>query len=655
MAKKQRKRSDDQSIPVRVTQAKNSARSSQEIAKAEERLSAPRKHVKKSEAATELDKLLGGNKKQDMTTFVQGNARKRLLIRIIIILFVLFALAFAGFLYFTRNNNKFSQDVSFVITAPQEVASGEVVTLDVEYTNNENLTLKDVELTMQFPDGFTYQSSTPENTGPNTWLIGDVDARGGGKIIIKGQMIGDVGAVKNISGTLAYTPSNFNYGFKVDASTTLTINSSALSLKVDAPLRVIPGKEFETTVTYTNTSPEAMDSLRVTLDAPDGFVMGDADPVADNNSWDFESLDSNTDGTIKFKGTLSGQVGDQAQFQVKIGFVNSQDVFTPQTEKTFLVLLIKAGMTLEVKPTTEQGTYADWGQDVTYDVNYTNDGDVPLEDVKLTLQLTAETDAGVSADFIDWNSITSVDGGVIKDSSVVWTKSEVDALSNVKPGDSGSFSLTIPLVGSAPVTQDSDQQFHILAKFEESDSSNRDTPSASKVEETRIATTVDLSSEARYYSDTAEQLGSGPIPPEVGTKTTYKVLWDITNSANDITNVTVSAKLPFGVSWVGDGVISAGNPITYNPQTREVSWTINRIPAGAGFVFPKLEASFSLSVTPTSDQEGSVLVLLDKSKITATDTYVNASRTDQEPVLTSDLPTDTQARGQGIVQPQPTS
>lgn len=650
MGKKPRKPLDDHSIPIRVTQAKNAARSAQEIAQAEDHLSVPKEHFRKGDA-TELEKLLGRGGKKDMSKFVQGNSRKRLLIKIIIILAVLFSLAFAGFLYFTRGANKFGEDVGFSLSTSATAASGQVISLTVEYTNNEAISLKDVELTMQFPDGFTFQSSTPQNTQPSTWLIGDIDARGGGKIVIKGQIVGDVGAVKNFSGTLNYTPMNFNYGFKTEASTTVTIDSSALSLEVDSPLRVVPGKDFETKVTYTNTSEEAMDGLRVLLIPTEKFTLNTSTPQAEDNAWDLESLGADESGTISFTGALAGEVGDQAQFQVKIGFVNSQGIFTPQSEKTFLVLLIKAGMTLEVTSQTEQGAYADWGQSITYDLTYTNDGDLQLENVELTLQLDAETNAGTDADLIDWDSVSSVDSGVIKDKTVVWTKTEVEALSLIKPGDTGSFTLTIPLVEDPPVVEDADEQFHILTKLSAIDSSHKDDPSTSEVQETRIATAVDLVAEARYYSDTAAEIGSGPLPPEVGSKTTYKIFWRITNASNDISDVVITAKLPTGVAWVGDAVISAGDPATYNPQTREVTWKINRIPAGAGIVFPKLEASFSVSITPTAEQEGQGLVLLNKTTLTATDTYVTADRTDEESVLTSDLPTDTHARGQGIVQP----
>ncbi len=653
MRNKQKKHTADHSIPVRVTQAKNAARGAQEIAQAEDHLSVPREHSRKGDT-TELEKLLGGNKKQDMSTFVQGNARRRLLIRIIIVLFILFGLAFAGFLYFTKGASKFGQDVSFTISASEQVASGEVITLDVEYINNENLDLKDVELTMQFPDGFTFQSSTPMNTAPNTWLLGDIDAHAGGKLAIKGQLVGDVGSVKNFSGTLAYTPSNFNYGFTIEASTLVTINTSALSLEVDAPLRVIPAKEFETKITYTNTSDEAIDGLRVLLVPPDSYTMTNADPQADHNAWDIESLDSRSDDTVSFFGSLSGQVGDQAQFQVKIGFVNSQGIFTPQTEKTFLVLLIKAGMTLEVKATTEQGDYVMWGQEVTYDVSYTNDGDVPLEDVVVTLQFDGETNAGVTADLIDWDKVASVDGGVLKDSSIVWTKSEVDSLASIKPGDTKNFTLTVPIVIDAPISADGDQEFHILSKLVAAESLSQDDFSSSDVLETRISTLVDLVAEARYYTASGEEVGSGSLPPEVGSKTTYKVYWYLTNTANDISGVSISAKLPSSVAWVDDAVISAGSPITYNPQTREILWSINRVPAGAGAVFPKLEASFSVSVTPTTDQEGSVLVLLNKSLVTARDEFVSVDLEDEAAMLTSDLPDDTQARDQGIVVAQST-
>ena len=49
-----------------------------------------------------------------------------------------------------------------------------------------------------------------------------------------------------------------------------------------------------------------------------------------------------------------------------------------------------------------------------------------------------------------------------------------------------------------------------------------------------------------------------------------------------------------------------------------------------------------------------MLVLLNKSLVTARDEFVGVDLEDEAAMLTSDLPDDTQARGQGIVVAQST-
>lgn len=651
MPKKDKKQSLDASIPVRVTQAKNVSRRDAEDVKGE--LEKPIQKQKKGSPSSDLERLLSfDGKKRDMSKLDQGNPRRRLIVRILLIVLGLFAITAAGFLYFTRDNQEFGQNISFAIVAPNIASSGEAVTLQVRYENKERIDLRNAELAMQFPDGFTFQSSIPANTAPNTWSLGTLDAQAGGVIEIKGRLVGDIGQEKNFSGTLTYTPSNFNYVFKEETDFVITIASSTLSLEIDAPLRVAPEKEFETKVTYKNTSKEALENIQIILEAPSDFTLASSDPEADKTAWFFESLGAGEEGLISIRGTLAGSPGDQHQFTMKIGFKDQQGVFKPQAEKSFLVLLIKAGLTLQITTDAEKNT-AEWGDSLNYTISYTNDGDVPLEDVTIELELTDETNSGRNATFIDWDGITTLDGGSVQEGIIKWDKESVDGLASVKPQDAKTFSLTIPLIKDAPVVSDGDEEFHILGEARAKQSSDDTEISKSDVHEVKLATQTAITAEARFYSDSLEEIGSGPLPPVVGEETEFVIFWTITNTTNDVDSVEVTATLPTNVAWSGESSISAGEPLSYNPQTKTVTWKINRIPSGAGNLFPELAAQFRVTLTPTVDQIGSFALLLNVTDLTAHDTFTDESIEQEEEVLTTNLQGDPGAKGNGQVQAQP--
>ena len=680
MAKKEKKISADQSIPIRVTNAKtipskrgegkplDSARTGEEATRAAASTSLAAEKTKETNSLRSL--LSPEGDKVDMTKFVQANKTRRIVIRVIAILLALFLVTLAGFFVFTRQSKKFGKNVNMSIELPATASSGDVLTLLVRYKNNETISLKDVELVMQFPSSFTFQSSDPANGEPNSWKLGNLAAGAGGVVQIKGQLIGDVGAVSSFSGTLTYTPSNFNYRFEQEDTTQVTITTSSLSLTVDAPLNVVPKKEFTATIHYTNTSEKEIKKPEIILVSPDGFSFASSKPENDNGTWKFDSIESKKEGSITITGSIDGQVGDQKQFTVRMGFLDAQGVFQPQTEKQFLILLIKAGLALSVKADTKIAGYAEWGESVTYTLSYSNDGDVPLSNVVLTLNLNDETSAGQAASVINWDSVSATNGGKIQDSALTWDSKAISALNSLRPGDNGTVTATVPLLSTAQSPKEGDSKYHILAEATASQKSsttantnetanansngstntNSDVTTQSSIVETKIATSVGLTASAHYYAENMQQVGSGPLPPVVGQTTTYVIAWAVTNNSNDISNVTISATLPTGVEWANKTTISAGTPIAFDPTTRKVTWTINRIPSGAGTTFPKLEARFSVSITPTADQVGTFVQLVDQTTLSSTDVFVNVSRESTASLINTDLQSDAQARGKGIVE-----
>ena len=113
---------------------------------------------------------------------------------------------------------------------------------------------------------------------------------------------------------------------------------------------------------------------------------------------------------------------------------------------------------------------------------------------------------------------------------------------------------------------------------------------------------------------------TGPIPPKADVESTYTINWTLTNTTNDLKDTLVSATLPVGVSWKGE-VSPVSERISYNPDTRVVSWNVGNVSSGVGFTYSPKSVSFKLGIIPSINQIGTAPPLLSQATVTATDTY----------------------------------
>ena len=153
---------------------------------------------------------------------------------------------------------------------------------------------------------------------------------------------------------------------------------------------------------------------------------------------------------------------------------------------------------------------------------------------------------------------------------------------------------------------------------------------------------VVLSASSHYYLGGAV-VGTGPIPPEVGSETGYRIVWNIENSVHALDQVLVSATLPPGITYVGGRQTELG-VLTFDESSRTLSWDIERIPT----TVTELEAAFDVAVTPNETQIGTFVKLVNESTLTATDSATGARIQASGPSLTTDTGDD-EAAGLGVV------
>ncbi len=110
-----------------------------------------------------------------------------------------------------------------------------------------------------------------------------------------------------------------------------------------------------------------------------------------------------------------------------------------------------------------------------------------------------------------------------------------------------------------------------------------------------ISSDLALQAQVRYFDEDGNQVGAGPLPPQVGQKTKYRVYWELNNTLHEVEDVLVSTELPDNVSWINAFEVSAGE-VVFTSSSNALSWRLNRLPLDV----KRATLSFDIEVSPTA-------------------------------------------------------
>ncbi len=572
-------------------------------------------------------------------------------------LVVLALAAVIGFFIFSRTP-RFSEKVSVRATAPTTVASGDQVSVTIAVKNDERIALRNAELTYTAPDGFTFQNSTPapSNEFNNAWPLGTIKDNGGTSVTITGQLLGDQDTTKTFHFTLTYRPSNFNYDFQKTLDVSVTISTSVLKITPSVPLRLIPGVSTDIPVTVQNTGKDTLTNLELVADYPNGFTYTQANPKPDdkNNGWNIPKLTAGQTLSYTITGTFTGNLNDSLQFTFR-GGTTSDSGFQALTQVNGIGTIVQAGMSLTTSVTNaSQGASIQWGDKLNYDFTYKNDSDSDMKDVTVSVTFQQQNSAGTDVSILDLANRSDIQNGTLSSQTITWTKAQVPGLALVAAGQGGDILLRVPVLATPKVTTQADKNFVLTTNASVTvgtitDVSGSNFKTQAKPLISNVSTLLDVSPDGRYYSDQQIPVGSGPLPPQVGQATTYELSWTLTNPTNDASQIVVSTTLPDNVTWIGKQSVTAGQAVTYDAPSRTVTWRVNLVPPGTGSLFASLVAKFDVSVTPAATDVGQLIVLANKTIVTARDNFTQQDIRIERPIVTSDIPNDPSAQGKGLV------
>ena len=551
---------------------------------------------------------------------------------------IIFIILGATFLFLYLGTR--GQEAELVIHDRGPIEAGEIITIPFTFRNVSRTALKEVELTIILPEGSVFYDAGENKTAPLRIIrkLEDLNPGAEGMVEITARLFGQEGEGKEVQGILLYRPENLRARFSSKETKIFTIGRVPLALSWEIPEILSRGQEVEARLYYTSSAPQPFRDLWVRFEYPTGFEFISSNPAPEvaDSIWKIGALEPGKEGTIRLKGKISGEEGELKSFRSELG------IFNPLTKewRSFreATATSKIAVTLLSIQTFLGGSrkaIITPGDHLNFTLRYKNNTQAVLRGVTARAFLEGE--------IIDFSSLNFRDAVFdFATRSLVWSQGTAAELREVEPGQSGEFSFSVK-TKSIPVVrgeQDKNQTVRLRteiqtgmapAGFLGTDLSGRDTL------EFKVRTKISFSGKVLFRSSPIPN--SGSLPPRVGAKIDYVVLWEVRNFTNDAQNLEAVAILPPNVRWNGVFLPQDGR-VVFDQGSGEVRWSVGDVKAGTGIISPALTMAFQVSVIPAEVDVGNFLVLITESRLKGKDAFVGEEITEILPSITTELSND---------------
>lgn len=556
--------------------------------------------------------------------------------------FIIAVLASSIFLLF-GNNNISSQNISLSVTGPFTIGGGETLPIQVGVTNANAVPIEAATLIVTYPAGT--KSATEEQKDLFTERL-QLDTIASGETLnvpLRAVVFGEESEEKTILVSIEYRVQGSNAQFFKEAEPLrFKISSSPVSVSADSVKKISSGQETDIELTITSNSPTPLSEVVIKAEYPLGFDYSTSEPEPFNgqNTWLLENVEPESTHTITVRGIVVGKETDEYAINFTVGVPSEKDkqslasVFaTAQTvfeiEQPFLDVALEVNGSPESSITIDPGDrsratidIANTLQDAIYDT---------VVEVKLSGNAFSVFDVIPSGGFFDPSQNT-----------IRWDVSNTSQLESIRPGDTVRLSFVVSIAEESNNTPQLDIAVNARARrVSESSVSEELTGAVQTI--VKVASTPTVRGEAGFNNGIFTD--SGPIPPEVGTPTTYSLSLMVDNGSNDITDTVVTTTLPPYVIYL-DETAGAGT-FKFNASNRVLEWNAGSVDANSAAF-----ASFQISYTPLVTQVGTTPTLMGEQRVRAMDRFTGTIVRATNPAITTYLSSEAGfGQDNGQVQP----
>src|SRR3989344_928043 len=529
--------------------------------------------------------------------------------------------------------------------APDQVLVGVPFEVSVNIANDSSSVLRDARLNLSLPEGVVFVGKS-EDKNVEFKDIGNLGEGSLAQEKFQLMVLGGENTVKEIQANVVYSPTSIGSKFEKEASLDLAVGGFGLPLDIVTPTKVFSGEDFETVISFKNSSDLDYEDLKLSIEYPPvfNFIKSSAELENAHREWYVGGLRKGSNNELKITGNLIGP--DNAFFNLAV-FIDGE--FSGQRYKisagTATISIAASPLSLRIALNDSQEYIAKAGDLLRYTITYINNTDIGLKDGIIRAQLKGE--------MFDFSGLNTRAAYSSVNNTLTWNVSNTPGLALIGPGESGTVTFEIKTKQAYPIRRLNDKNFilQVLAQIESPTVpyfvSAKKTIS-SLTFETKVAGQIKVDAKAYFRDASAGIVNEGPFPPRVSQKTNFTVHWLITNFGTDVSGIKARAFLGPNVRVTGVTKSNSGILPIYDSQTQEVVWEIDKIIATRGVVGEPLEAIFQIEAIPSSPNV--FWPLIQETTLIATDDFTNTALISRDAGITTALPHDsTVSSSQGLV------
>jgi len=565
------------------------------------------------------------------------------------LIFFALALGYASYVFLAENNTVSNNNIDISVKSNAFADGGEEYSLLLEVVNRNSTVLDLVDLVVEYPK--SSQANLSEVNERIRMSLGSIPIGGVKNENLKLVLFGEQGSRRQIKISIEYRVEGSNAIFVKEKFFEVSINSTPIDLLIDAPFEISKDKDvnFNVKATLNATKPASKILLKINYPIGFQFVRATPAPTLGDNIWNLGDLAPGAEHGVSVIGKMVDVFdGEEKIFRVWTGSQSEGDksligTFFNSSEHTLMIKKSSIEAKLVINGVSDREYAIDSRTGIQGQIQWRNNLETKINNLEIS--------AKISGNAVNRKTISTNQG--FYDSSqdlIIWNKNSHSEFGEVSPGDSGAvtFSLySLPLfealggVTSSPVIN-----IDVSVTGEQAEGSGGEVELSNKESKViKIISDIGLSTKAFYSSGSF--INTGPIPPKAEKKTTYTVVWAISNTANNVSKAEVRSSVPPWVRLIGP-FIPATEDFVYNASTREIIWNVGGVPRGTGITGSEREIFFQIELTPSLSQVGTSPVIVNEVILTGHDDFANVDVGVKKPPIDIKLPNDPNLPVDGI-------
>lgn len=497
---------------------------------------------------------------------------------IILILILIIALStYLGVLIFSSNDSFDLAKVTVSLEGNEKLNWGKKNDYQIIITNKSKEKLTDLSLQIKGTEQLQIepQELTLEKLNKNSEKKLDFQLRAYGN---KDQKI-------NLEAEMNFQIRNTDTTFTKKTQKQLTLANSPLKTNVTQASSNNFDHQNQAQLKIENKTDNLLPKIQVTLKDSEqlpGLRFSDDKNATNSKKWTISSLAPASTNSIIIKGT--GQQPKELEFQAlfEIFGKNQQKLYKKIQNLAFSAQ--PPPLTISHKFPDKQERAFTPGEEITVQTILKNNSSSTIEGLNLNTKLEG-------AQYIEPDSITPSKGSYNrKENQIIAT-----SFPPLEAGGTNELEFSFQVKDAIEIS-DQNQEAQIFfdseITFSPKEESKKRKLTASNKENLKIETNLEIHTNIDHIT--------GPHPPEPEEESTYKITWKLLNSYNDISNLEVTTVLPEEVEWEKN---SNSEKIKFDEEESKVSWKMDTLLHGTGWLSPIKEAYFKLSLQPEAKKD----------------------------------------------------